>query len=75
MKVKSSPLLEYSYNYKTYYEELYKKELSIFELVGLSVVDWLKETPDTRNYFRVISRGQIPDDCWNIVQSSCECYL
>ena len=66
MKVKIlSPLLEYTIYYKPYYDELSDKDLCLFELVGLSINDWLNETPDTKSYFRSISRGEIPQECWN----------
>lgn len=60
MKLKLSPLLEYAYYHKSYYEEQSSKDLCVFELVKLAFPDWLIEPVNVRCYFRAIARGEIP---------------
>ena len=76
MKVKTTPFLEYSRYYQHDYEQEAAHYLCVFELCGLAWPDWCRESPEVRDYFRVIARGGIPEECLqeHLSRANTSCY-
>ena len=73
MKVKYNPVLEYCLTYQPHFKSLSGKENPcLFELYGLALLDYIKEPPEVKSYFRVISKGGIPDYCLIECSTSCQ---
>ena len=73
MKVKTTPFLEYCYYYQQEYERQAGRPLVLFELAALAFPDYrYHEPPETREYFKVLAKGGIPDQCMRDHEISCQ---
>ena len=73
MKIQYPPVLEYCLTYREFFTvQSGKQDPSLLEIYNLAHLYWIREQPFVKEYFRVISKGEIPDFCLTECKPSCQ---